>query len=285
MAVARQNDIIWLLIKAPMTAEMIFRASKSFRIPYTSLGNLRNDLKTLHSKGLLARQEVPSEGRGQKEFLYYPSSRVKRLPAFSGLSLPAATFRGFSGSLWHSEAISDLVSHVERGAGELRPRVRVVASIRDGYFHAPLEVQTSGGTLTTSLKPDHTMVIEMDGEASLFFVEVFNAPSLISPLSPQSVGRSVRFRMTKYKAFQPEFQTHPVCVELQRQLGVLFQGFRVLTVTTREGLKENLCSMAREDGYKTMFYFAALEDIQKANLFTDPIWSLPNGESRGLITV
>ena len=52
-------DIIWLLLKAPMTAEMIFRFSGNFRIPYSNIGNLRNDLKAMHDKGLLGRQPIP----------------------------------------------------------------------------------------------------------------------------------------------------------------------------------------------------------------------------------
>ena len=96
MLKSRYLDIIWLLIKTPMTAEMLYRASKNFRIPYTNIGNLRNDVLYLHGQGFIGRQKVPSVSRGQKEYLYYPAKKAKHLPPFSDLGLPEAAFKGFS---------------------------------------------------------------------------------------------------------------------------------------------------------------------------------------------
>lgn len=284
MLETKTTDIIWLLIRCPMTAEMIFRASRNFRILYRNLGNLRNDLKSLHGKGLLGRQPIPSDGKGQKEFLYFPARTVRRLPEFADMGLPEATFRGFSGPRWHAEATSEFISHFERSAGEIKPRVRILASVRDGYFRASPDIAEEKGGRTTALIPDHTLVAEVDGETCLLFVEVFNSPALHSPLSPQSVGRSVRFRMAKYKAFKTEFRGHPVIRDLELQLGCRFQGFRVLVVAAKgEAQKASLLSLARADGYKTMFYFASLDGVRSANIFTDPVWSLPKGSDCGIM--
>lgn len=279
----RYLDILWLLIKCPMTSDMIFRASAGFRIPYASLGNLRNDLTHLHAQGFVGRQQIPSTGRGQKEFLYYPARGIRRLPELRDLSLPDSAFRGFSGSQWHSEATSEFVSHFERCAGELKPRVKSLASIRDGYFSASLQMNTINREQTTSLKPDYTLIAEIDSEVCLLFVEIFNNPALVNPLSPQSVGRSVRFKMAKYRTFQQVLHQHPVVSDLQNQFDCRFQGFRVLMVTTRnETYTNSLVAWAKKDGFQTMFYFASMDDIRSANLFTDTVWSLPNGTKRGL---
>ena len=281
----RYLDIIWLLIKCPMTSEMIFRASKNFRIPYTSIGNLRNDLLHLHALGFIGRQRIPSTGRGQKEYLYFPAKGVKRLPELSNLSLPDAAFRGFSGSQWHSEAISEFVSHFEKSAGDLKSRVKPLVAIRDGYFVATLRMNTAQES-TTSLKPDYTLVADIDGVVSLLFVEIFNSPALVNPLSPQSVGRSVRFKMAKYKAFQQVLHLHPVVADLQSQFNCRFLGFRVLVVTTKgDAHRNSLVAWAKKDGFQTMFYFAAMDGIRSANLFTAPVWSLPNGMKRGLTDI
>jgi hypothetical protein len=267
-----------------MTSEMIFRASKNFRIPYTSLGNLRNDILHLHAQGFIGRQKIPSENRGQKEYLYFPAKGVRRLPELKDLSLPDSAFRGFSGSQWHSEATSEFVSHFERSAGELKPRVKTLAAIRDGYFTATLHMNAQENT--TSLKPDYTLVADINGEVCLLFVEIFNNPALVNPLSPQSVGRSVRFKMSKYKMFQQALQQHPVVADLQSQFNCRFHGFRVLTVTTRsDSHKNSLVAWAKKDGFQTMFYFASMDGIRSANLFGDPVWSLPNGTKRGLTNI
>ena len=284
MVRSRHLDIIWLLLKSPMDSEMIFRASANFRIPYTSIGNLRNDILLLHEQGFINRQAIPSTSRGQKRFLYFPNKRIKRLPQFSDMYLTNAAFRGFSGSQWHSEATSEFVSYFEHDAGALKPRIKIHASIRDGYFKAPLKVDLHNSEKTTSLIPDYTLVPEIDGEPSLLFLEMFNTPALINPFSPQSVGRSVRFKMFKYKTFRSSLQKHPVIEDLQNQFGHRFHGFRVLMVTTQDDSHlKRLLSCAKKDGYQTMFYFSTMDQIRSSNLFTDNIWSLPNSTQRGLI--
>jgi len=277
------QELVKLLLKCPMTAKMIFIASSNFSYPYRNIGNLRNELKSYFDRGILGRQPIPSTNRGQNEYLYFLARKAKQLPELSDMVLPNATFQGYSGSFWHSAATSEFISHWERSAGEVKPPVKTLVAIRDGYFKAPLDVSFLDSKRTTALLPDYTFVVDINGVPNLIFLEVFNNPALISPLSPQSVGRSVRFKFAKYGQFRHGFQAHQIIRDLQQQLDCCFSGFRVLTVTTRgETHRNSLLAWARKDGYRTMFYFATMNDIRKANLFVEPVWALPNGKHRGL---
>ncbi len=105
---------------------------------------------------------------------------------------------------------------------------------------------------------------------------------MIHPVKPGSTTRSFVFKLRKYKVFLQTFRKHPLIRRMETLLGKPFPGFRVLVVTTRGELnKSNLLHAAKD--YKKLVYLAKLAEIKAGNLFTDPLWSLPNGEHRGLL--
>ncbi|MBN2526973.1 MAG: hypothetical protein JXR76_11320 [Deltaproteobacteria bacterium] len=274
-----------LLIKYPMTASMIFRASRNFKNPYGSIGTLRNELKSLHDGEWIQRQKLPSVRKGEREFIYFPSKKIKRVDCFEEHQLSDATFEGFSGHEWHAEAVSDFMSHVERCAGTIKERVQILCTVQDRYFQQAVHVTFLGDDKQTALEPDHVLVVKIDGAINLLFLELWNQPALANPRKPASISRSIRFRMAKYKSFAGNFRQNHQVRQWETEFRHRFKGFRVLMVTTRGDAPRNrMLSIAKNDGYRSMFYFATMDDIrQSANIFTKPVWHLPNGKVRGLI--
>ena len=268
-----------------MTASMILRASKNFKHPFHSIGTLRNELKSLHNGDWVNRQKIPSITAGEKEFIYFPSKKIKKVDYFEEMLLPDATFEGFSGHKWHAEAISDFMSHFERCAGAIKNRVHILCTVQDRYFQETVDVRFLGESNKVALEPDQVIVAKIDGTINLLFLELWNQPALVNPRKPASISRSIRFRMAKYKGFAGLFRRHSQIRHWETEHQHRFKGFRVLMVTTKGGIqRDSLLSWAKHDGYKSMFYFATMDDIRHAgNLFTKPVWHLPNGKIRGLI--
>jgi hypothetical protein len=60
----------------------------------------------------------------------------------------------------------------------------------------------------------------------------------------------------------------------------------VLVVTTKGEIHKNsLLNCAKTMDCRSMFYFATMEEVKSANLFTDPVFTLPDGQKTGLIYV
>lgn len=283
MNILRNTDIVRLLIRYPMTAEMIFCASRNFEKPYTNYSQVKTDLAELIRRGFLNRQEVPATGRGQKRFLYFLKRKAALLvPEVEDVGRSSAVFRGFTEAPWHTLAVSEFMSRFEASAGQLPGRVKILASIRPRYFEANVVVETARGREATSLVPDYTHIVELDGVFNLLFFELQHKAAVICPVSPQSLNRSFKFKLAKYKAFQRLLQGHHLIQHLQKVLGCRFPGFRVLVATTKSELnRRNLMECAR--GYKKMFYFTTMEEAARMNLFSEPAWSLPAGHKRALL--
>ncbi len=281
----RDRDIIRMLIRYPLTAEQLLRASLSFERPYTNATQLKADLLDLFRRGILNREPIPSTTRGQKQYYYFLKRKARLiLPEVAEIAPRSAVFRGFTESPWHTLATSDFMSHFERSAGELKDRVRVVVPIRPRYFRAKVQVDGPNGLEIVAIEPDYTQVVRFDGEANLFFVEIVNHTAIINPLASQSVTRSFRFKMSKYKALQKVFRGHHIIRSIERSYQCRFKGFRVLVVTTKgEENKHNLLACAKGQGFRKMFYFATMKEVAEGNLFADPVWSLPSGSKRGLL--
>jgi|GEM_PF-5751891 len=194
------------------------------------------------------------------------------IPEVKDILKKSSVFRGLSDSPWHTLATSKFMSHFEKSAGELKDQVQIVVPIRPRYFRAKVNVVTPQGRENIILEPDYTQVVKINGEANLFFVEIVHHTAVINPMASQSVTRSFRFKMTKYKALQNTFRKHEIIRTIANDYKCSFNGFRVLVVTTRgEENKRNLLACAKKQGHKKMFYFATMEEVGQGNLFRDSV--------------
>jgi len=278
----RHADIVKTLIRGPRTARMLYQSSTNFEIPYPSLWKIQVDLAYLKEQGFLGRQELPTQGPGQNEYLYFLKKKARLIePDVDDISSSSCVLRGLSSSAWHTLATSEFLSHMERSAGEVKDRVRLIASKQDGYFKASLEMKPFDETATTSLKPDYTQVLMIDGVPSLFFVEIQHKAAIINPVARHSVSRSFMYKLAKYKAFQRTYRNHEYIREIQAMYGCGFTGYRVLVVTTKgEDSRQSLLLCAKNNHHGNMFYFTTMEEITKHNMFIDSIWNVTTEEEK-----
>ncbi len=276
MTLSRDIDVVKAVIRSPRTAKMIFIASSFFDSPYTNFTQVKADLKNMTIEGYLTRFALSSEKEGRREMLYLPTRKASELvPELAELPKNSVMFRIPKRFDDHSRAIMEIVSLFERSAGELKDRVEILEVKRDGYFHAKVELKVEGSYRTIGLKPDYTILAELDGKVSLFFLELENRPRSVESVTPQSINKTFKEKLMKYKAFQSNFKRHSFIKEAGEIYGCLVPGFRVLIVTTKNEMNRNrLVTCARSMGYGEMFHFATIEEMRQANVFTDLIWSL-----------
>ena len=282
MKSSRITDLLKTTLRCPRTARMVFLASAGFECPYTNFTQVKTDLKSMADEGVLGRVDVPSRKSGRCEFLYYPKSKAKRLlPELRPFKSTSSLFRP-PGTSEHTLFVSEFVSHFERSAGGLNDRVEILETKKDGNFVSEVIMDADSGGKTVRLIPDSTFLVDIGGTVNLFFLELQNHVRSIASVSKQSVTKTFREKLMKYKAFQRDFRHHPFIHEAEELYGCRILGFRVLMVTTKNELnRDRLVACARSMGYGELFHFATMEAVRQNNVFTDLMWSLTTlGENR-----
>jgi hypothetical protein len=281
MTRVNETYILRLLLDAPMTSEWLLYASALFPKPYRSLSRVREVLAELTERGLLRRAPMLETHQGQRRWLYYLAPAAKRLlPELGELPASAGPFQRPRDPQAHALALAEFVAHLYRSAGQSGGRARLLVSLRDGMLRAEVDLAEARGKHQRQVVPDHTALVEIDGRPQLLLVELQNRGAVILPASAQSVSRSFRFKLVKYKAWLASFRQHSIIEQMVAAYGPL-TGFRVLVITTRgEANRRNLLSAA--SSYAKLFYFTTLEAVRQANLLLDPIWELPNGTVRAI---
>lgn len=264
-------ETIWLLVAwSPLTVEDVFRASRSFVRPFSSLKRCREELLEMHRARLLGRAAIPDTGMGQKPFAYYLAMGAAALvPEVADIPKSNSVFQGLGKNPWHALATGEFWSRFEASAAE-HAEVQVRERIRDRQFVAPLKDHTR-------LIPDGTVLVEINGRRKFVFLELVHESSVINPGAETSHARSLAEKLEKYRAFRETRKSHPTWLQLERTYGPI-GGFQVLVVTTRGN-----CSylMSAAEGSKTMFMFAELDELRRHRcIFEEPIWWLPRSPWR-----
>jgi DNA-binding MarR family transcriptional regulator len=281
MARINEEHILRLLLDAPMTSEWLLQASAAFPRPYQSLSRVREVLAQLSADGLVRRVPMLETHQGQRRWLYFLAPAAKRLlPELAELRANAGPFHPPRDPRAHALAVAEFVAQVYRSIGQSDGRARLLASLRDGALRAEVQLPEAQSRYQRLIVPDHTFLLELDGQPQLLLLELQNRGAVILPASPQSVTRSFQFKLAKHKAWLAHFREHPVIAQLIAAHGPL-AGFRTLVVTTRS--EANLRHLlAAASGYAKLFYFSTLEQARQHNLLLDPIWELPNGKVRAI---
>lgn len=267
----RYIDTIRLLAAwSPLTVEGVFRASRAFEEPFSTLKRCREELQQMHRARLLGREAIPDTGRGQKPFAYYLARGASALaPEVADIPKSNSVFHGLGKSPWHALATGEFWSLFEASAAE-HAEVKVLERIRDRQFVAVLKG-------VGKLVPDGTVLLEINGRRKLLFLELVNETGVINPGAEASRARSLAGKLDKYRAFREVGKTHPTWLHLERAYGPI-GGFQVLVVTTR-GNCQYLLSAA--EGSRTMFLFADLNELRADGcLFERPVWWLPRSAWR-----
>lgn len=264
-----------------MTCEWLLHASASFPKPYHSLSRVREVMAGLTANGLVRRAPMLETHQGQRRWLHFLGPAAKRLlPELGELRASAGPFHPPQDPRAHALAVSEFVAHLYRSVGESGGRGRLLESLRDGALRVEVEIPEARVQHQRMVVPDHTFLVELDGQPQLLLLELQNRGAVILPASPQSVTRSFRFKLAKHKALLAAFRDHPVIAQMLAAHGSL-PGFRTLIVTTRT--EPNLRHLlVAASGYAKLFYFTTLEQVRQHNLVLDPIWELPNGTVRAI---
>jgi hypothetical protein len=267
----RYIDTIRLLAAwSPLTVEGVFRASRAFEKPFSTLKRCREELQEMHRAGLLGRAAIPDTGRGQKPFAYHLARGASALvPEVADIPKSNSVFHGLNKNPWHALATGEFWSFFERWAAE-HDEVKVLERIRDRQFVVKLKEHTK-------LVPDGTVLGEIQGRRKLIFLELVNETGVINPGAEASCARSLTGKLERYRAFREAGRSHPTWRRLEKAYG-LIGGFQVLVVTTRSN-RQYLMSAA--EGSKTMFLFAELDELRSCGcLFEEPVWWLPRSAWR-----
>jgi hypothetical protein len=267
----RYIDTIRLLTAySPLTVEWVFRASRAFEKPFTSVKRCREELQGMHRARLLGRTAIPDTGRGQKPFAYHLARGAAALvPEVANIPRSNSVFHGLGKNPWHALAIGEFFSLFEWSVAE-HPEVKVLERIRDRQFVAPLQGYPK-------LVPDGSVLVEVNGRRKMLFLELVNETAVLNPGAEASRVRSLAGKIDKYRAFRGVAKSHPTWSHLERAYGPI-GGFQVLLVTTRGNL-QYLLSAA--EGSKTMFLFAELDGLRRGGcLLEEPLWWLPTWRRR-----
>lgn len=281
MAKVNEEEILRLLLSAPMTCEWLMQASAAFPKPYRSLSRVREVLADLTARGLVKRVPMLETHQGQRRWLYFLAPAAKRLlPELAELRANAGPFHPPTDPRAHALAVAEFVAHLYRSVGQSGGRARLLESLRDGALRLEADLAEARGKDQRQVVPDHSFLVELDGRPALLLLELQNRGAVILPASPQSLTRSFRFKLAKHKALLTGFRQHPVITQMIAAHGPL-PGFRTLVVTTRsEANLRHLLTAA--DGYAKLFYFTTLAQVRERNLLLDPIWTLPSGSMRAI---
>jgi hypothetical protein len=267
----RYVDTIRLLVAwSPLTVEGIFRASRAFEKPFSSVKRCREELQAMHRARLLGRAAIPDTGRGQKPFAYHLARGAAALVSeVAHIPKSNSVFHGLGKNPWHALATGEFWSLFEAWAAE-HAEVKVLERIRDRQFVADLKDHGK-------LVPDGTVLVETHGRRKVFFLELVHETSVINPGAEVSRARSLTGKLEKYRAFREARKSHPTWRHLEKAYGPI-GGFQVLIVTTRSNCPY---LMSAAEGSKTMFLFAGLDELRSRGcLFEEPVWWLPRSPWR-----
>lgn len=267
----RYIDTIRLLAAwSPLTVEGVFRASRAFPEPFSTLKRCREELQQMHRVRLLGRAAIPDTGRGQKPFAYHLARGAAALvPEVADIPKSNSVFYGLGKNPWHALAAGEFWSLFEASAAE-HAEVKILERIRDRQFVAALKEHTK-------LVPDGAVLVELNGRRKVIFLELVNETGVINPGAEASRARSLMGKLDKYRAFREVCKSHPTWRHLESAYGTI-GGFQVLVVTTR-GNCQYLMSAA--EGSRTMFLFADLSELRSDGcLFEEPVWWLPRSAWR-----
>ena len=268
-----------------MTARQVMVASEGFSRPLGSMSVARSELLSLMREGLLQRQEIPRVGPGECERLYYLSRRAKRVvPELDDLSRNASVFRPVSHSqIEHTLGIGGFLSLLHRDVARVQGRARLLRVLRDRELSIRVDARRYG-LEDGRVIPDGTVLLELDGQVQLLFLELMNRGAVIRPGIPASVARSFAAKLWRYKALVKNLSE---CAELR---GLVAQhrvplppGFRVLVVSTRGADHvEHLREAARD--FKTLCYFSNMASLTRSqSVLIAPDWILPGGTHRAIV--
>lgn len=259
-----------LVAWSPLTVEGVFRASRAFEKPFSSVKRCREELQEMYRARLLGRAAIPDTGRGQKPYAYHVTRNASTLvPEVADIPKSNSLFHGLGRNPWHALATGEFWSYFEQGAAN-RAEVKVLERIRDRQFVALIKERGK-------LIPDGTVLVELKGRRKLFFLELVEETSVINPGAEAAHSRSLKGQLEKYRAFSKVGKSHPTWRHLEKAYGPI-GGFQVLIVTTRRN-RHYLMSAA--EGSKTMFLFAELDELRSCIcMFEEPIWWLPRSPWR-----
>ncbi|OGF16685.1 MAG: hypothetical protein A2509_00220 [Candidatus Edwardsbacteria bacterium RIFOXYD12_FULL_50_11] len=283
MSDTRRSNIVRSLLKYPLTADLLRVISQAWDTPYRSRSRARSDLAAMVQDGYLGRQPVATTRPGQREYLYFLQPKARLIvPEIEHVAKKTSVFRGFSeSSPTHLLAVSQFCACLERSAGEAR--VPIVGVRRPHHFRVSIVASTRRGQERVSLIPDYTFVVPVGVHHEALFLELQNRTAAIMPVRDES-GRSLRFKLAKYRAFAATFRQHFAVQELEAQLGVKLTGFRVLVVTTGDdNTLRALMRANQQRGFDHLFWFSTTAKTAVDNIFTAPIWSLNTRKNQILL--
>ncbi|MCB9716997.1 MAG: hypothetical protein H6712_24285 [Myxococcales bacterium] len=267
-----------------MTVRQVVTASRGFERPYGSLSVARADLLALVREGLLQRQEIPRVGPGECERLYFLSRRAGRVvPELRDLPKGAAAFRPVPLTQFeHAMGVASFLSLVHRDVAGSQGRARLLRALGDRQLRIPVDARVYG-LENGFVIPDGTVLLELDGQLQLLFLELMNRGGVIRPGIPASIARSFAAKLWRYKALVKSLGNCGVLRSLFREHGrELPPGFRVLVVSTRGADHLEHLRQAAGD-FRTMVYFARLVSLEtSSSMLTEGVWRLPSGLVRGI---
>lgn len=268
-----------------MTTGQIYRAAEGFDQPFGSRSRLRAHLTRMRRDGLIQMTELPRVGPGRGERLFYLSRRAKYLAPEVGdlsrghrlLRLPAPS------RMEHSMGIAESLSYLHQDAARSGGRVKILGAVGDHYLRFHVDPRRYG-LAPASLSPDATLLLEVDGQVQLLFLELMNRGAVIKPGCPRSAQRSFQGKLFRYKALARELMAQQGLAELFEEFCLpMPRGFRVLVVSTRTDIHLRHLMAATPPGTR-LAYFARLAGLQAddTNAFLDPVWQSPSGEAQTL---
>lgn len=259
-----------MLAWAPLTAESICRASRSFEEPFTSEKRTREELLEMMRARLLGRAPIPDTGRGQKRFAYHLSRGAAALaPEVAEIPKSNSVFHGLGKNPWHALATGEVWSLLEAGAAS-NADVTVLERVRDRQFVATIRGHGQ-------LVPDGTALVQVRDRRKLLFLELVNETGVINPGAEATRARSLAAKLDRYRLFRGLRKANPTWQHLEHVYGDI-GGFQVLIVTTRRNVNYLLTAA---EGANTMFMFADLDELRAcASVFDEPVWWLPRSAWR-----
>ncbi len=255
---------------APLTAESICRASRSFEEPFSSEKRTREELLEMMRARLLGRAPIPDTGRGQKRFAYHLARGAASLaPEVADIPKSNSVFYGLGKNPWHALATGEFWSLFEAGVAG-HADVSVLERMRDRQFVATIRGHGK-------LVPDGSAMVQVGDRRKLFFLELVNETGVINPGAEATRARSLAAKLDRYRVFRGVGKANPTWRDLEHVYGDV-GGFQVLIVTTRRNVNYLLSAA---EGANTMFLFADLNELRTcADVFAEPVWWLPRSAWR-----
>lgn len=232
--------------------------------------NTANDrLNRLYQQGFLERRWLPVEyGQGMGQALYLLAERGADLVAEQlGMDRAAVTWKQA-----YNEVGALFLEHTLM-VNQVRI-VFTVAAERAGYTidrwtkeeelkaeREYVSIRTDRGTQRrVAVIPDGYFILNLGDKRAHFFLEVDRATEANKRWAQKVQSYLV---YTQSGGYEKRFQT---------------RSLRVLTVTTSEKRLNNLKRTTEQAGGERLFWFATLQEIERAKALTEPIWRVAGVE-------